>query len=134
WPTAAGLWSDDGVSEPWRSQGRMIGRRVLVTFARKSDSPGRAKPKHQQKRGNSELTPEQPRQYCQSGINQAFPKPRRTFFVSKRTVDGISVSCRLPERKDAYRRNARSAYSTISFKSLIYKDFCNFKKLAQALR
>jgi hypothetical protein len=37
WPTAAGLWSGDGVSEPWRSQGRMKGRRVLVTFARKSD-------------------------------------------------------------------------------------------------
>jgi hypothetical protein len=37
WPIVAGLWSGDGVSEPWRSQGRMIGRRVLVTFARKSD-------------------------------------------------------------------------------------------------
>ena len=45
WPTAAGLWSGDGVSEPSRSEGRMIGRRVLVTFARKSDSPGRAKQK-----------------------------------------------------------------------------------------
>ena len=45
WPTVAGLWNDDGVSEPWRSQGRMNGRRVLVTFARKSYSPGRAKPK-----------------------------------------------------------------------------------------
>jgi hypothetical protein len=32
WPTVAGLWSGDGVSEPWRSQGRMTGRRVLVTF------------------------------------------------------------------------------------------------------
>ena len=50
WPTAAGLWNDDGVSEPWRSQGRMSGRRVLVTFVGpairgKSYSPGRAKPK-----------------------------------------------------------------------------------------
>jgi hypothetical protein len=34
WPFAAGLWNGDGVSEPWRSQGRMNGRRVLVTFAR----------------------------------------------------------------------------------------------------
>jgi hypothetical protein len=32
WPFVAGLWNDDGVSEPWRSQGRMNGRRVLVTF------------------------------------------------------------------------------------------------------
>ncbi len=44
WPFAAGLWNGDGVSEPRRSRGRMIGRGVLVTFARKSDSPDRAKP------------------------------------------------------------------------------------------
>ena len=37
WPFVAGLWNGDGVSEPWRSQGRMNGRRVLVTFARKSN-------------------------------------------------------------------------------------------------
>ena len=43
WPFAAGLWNGDGVSEPRRSRGRMIGRRVLVTFALKSDSPDRAK-------------------------------------------------------------------------------------------
>jgi hypothetical protein len=36
WPIAAGLWSGDGVSEPWRSQGRMNGRRVLVTLPAKS--------------------------------------------------------------------------------------------------
>jgi hypothetical protein len=32
WPFAAGLWNGDEVSEPWHSQGRMNGRRVLVTF------------------------------------------------------------------------------------------------------
>ncbi len=30
WPTAAGLWNGDGVSEPRRSRGRMNGR-VRVT-------------------------------------------------------------------------------------------------------
>ncbi len=35
WSTAAGLWNGDGVSEPWRSQGRMIGRKVLVTLPAK---------------------------------------------------------------------------------------------------
>jgi hypothetical protein len=34
WPIVAGLWSGDGVNEPSRSEGRMNGRRVLVTFAR----------------------------------------------------------------------------------------------------
>ncbi len=35
WPTAAGLWSGDGVSEPSRSEGRMTGRKVLVTLPAK---------------------------------------------------------------------------------------------------
>ncbi len=43
WPTAAGLWNGDGVSEPSRSEGRMIGRRVWL-LCPQSDSPGRAKP------------------------------------------------------------------------------------------
>ena len=34
WPFAASLWNGDGVSEPSRREGRMNGRRVLVTFAR----------------------------------------------------------------------------------------------------
>ncbi|MGP0173162.1 hypothetical protein ACSVIJ_14930, partial [Pseudomonas sp. NCHU5208] len=41
---AAGLWSGDGVSEPSRSEGRMIGRRVWL-LCPQSDSPGRAKQK-----------------------------------------------------------------------------------------
>ena len=61
WPTAAGLWNGDGVSEPSRSEGRMIGRTVLVTFAKtKVTRLGRRNPRHQQKRGNSEQPPEQP--------------------------------------------------------------------------
>jgi hypothetical protein len=36
WPTAAGLWNEDGVSEPSRSEGRMNGRKGLVTLPAKS--------------------------------------------------------------------------------------------------
>ena len=36
WPIVAGLWSGDGVNEPWRSQGRMNGRKGLVTLPAKS--------------------------------------------------------------------------------------------------
>ncbi len=35
WPFAAGLWNGDGVSEPWRSEGRMNGRKGLVTLPAK---------------------------------------------------------------------------------------------------
>ena len=80
WPTAAGLWSGDGVSEPWRSQGRMNGRRVLVTFACKSNSPGKAKrdlsaerDKQLEPRHNLALT-----KICQPGIKQSVhPKIRK---------------------------------------------------------
>jgi hypothetical protein len=82
WPTVAGLWSGDGVSEPWRSQGRMNGRRVLVTFARKSYSPGRAKTKASAKSRQSGTDTEQHAntQTCQSGINQAFPQNPKNQF------------------------------------------------------
>ncbi len=73
WPTAAGLWNGDGVSEPRRSRGRMIGRRVLVTFARKSDSPGRAKPKTSTKTRQSGKDTRKRTPYCQSGINTQPP-------------------------------------------------------------
>ncbi len=36
WPFAAGLWNGDGVSEPSRSEGRMNGRKGLVTLPAKS--------------------------------------------------------------------------------------------------
>jgi hypothetical protein len=69
WPFAAGLWNEDGVSEPSRSEGRMIGRTVLVTFAKtKVTRPGGRNQKHQQKRGNSEQAQEQPTPNCQSDV------------------------------------------------------------------
>ena len=47
WPFAAGPWSNDGVNEPCRRQGRMSGQAFLVTFAAtgKSDSPVRGETK-----------------------------------------------------------------------------------------
>ena len=57
WPTVAGLWNDDGVSEPWRSQGRMKGRRFWLLLPAKVTRPGGRNQKHQQKRGNPEQTP-----------------------------------------------------------------------------
>ena len=80
WPFVAGLWNDDGVSEPWRSQGRMNGRTVLVTFAKtKVTRPGGRNQKHQQKRGNSEQAQEQPTPNCQYGVKQAVPQSRCAF-------------------------------------------------------
>jgi hypothetical protein len=35
WPFAACLWNGDGVSEPWRSQGRMNGRRFWLLLPQK---------------------------------------------------------------------------------------------------
>ncbi|MGP0175063.1 hypothetical protein ACSVIJ_24705, partial [Pseudomonas sp. NCHU5208] len=49
-------------------------------FARKVTRPGGRNQKHQQKRGNPEQAPETPTQYCQSGINQAFPQEREEPF------------------------------------------------------
>ena len=41
WPTAAGLWSGDGVSEPSRSEGRMKGRRFWLLLPAKVTRLGR---------------------------------------------------------------------------------------------
>ena len=71
WPIVAGLWNGDGVSEPSRSEGRMNGRKGLVTLPAKVTRPGGRNQKHQQKRGNSEQASETP--YCQSGITTTSP-------------------------------------------------------------
>ena len=81
WPFAAGLWNGDGVSEPRRSRGRMIGRRVLVTFARKSDSPDRAKREmsaNRRKRLSAKTTRGLTRP-CLSDVRIGFPEtPQKT--------------------------------------------------------
>ncbi|PLU87692.1 hypothetical protein DT381_15560 [Pseudomonas aeruginosa] len=44
WPVIVSPRSADGMREPRRSRGRMQGHSVLVTFARKSDSPAGRNP------------------------------------------------------------------------------------------
>ena len=83
WPIVECLWSGDGVNEPSRSEGRMNGRRVLVTFVGpairgKSHSPGRAKPKTSaEARQSGTDTQTTSKKTCRSSISQRLPHKTR---------------------------------------------------------
>ncbi|WAJ38569.1 hypothetical protein OU800_04855 [Pseudomonas sp. GOM7] len=118
WPTVAGLWSGDGVSEPSRSEGRMKGRRFWLLLPAKVTRPGGRNQEHQQKRGKPEQAPEQPTSQqpthklaspvsTKHSLNReepfSSPRERRWHFgivQAARAKGRISAKCKIDPSQD----------------------------------